>query len=567
MAYILTILILLFSFPVFAATYYADNSMAGDCTSSDYSIANRTCTGSDGNAYNTIAEAIAVATTASDVVSIRAGTYNVAVASGANNTTIQAYNAEAVLVDRVTVSHNYVTVDGITFKNAGLGDGSTAGIVITGTNNTVQNCTVTGVSLYTTAGSYGAKIGGSSNTVTGCTFNGGTNYVGTHTGSNDSADLVDSTKSWTVNELQGKYVQNYGQSGALKRVYNTSITSNTSDTVVATLSSSSDWDTGDIYMVGAGLYTVVWNVGTSNTFSNNTIKNLADTEKVFMFNGNCDNGTFVGNEIYSLQWSGTTYVHPDIFQRVKPTSGDYNCRYGLIHKNYFHDLDSQVGIFETDDANETIGWIFRNNVLANVTQAQMFADTIINNTYFNCGGGDSASDKRIVSIGDAQTAKNNVFIAANTTANLTGVGLPSSCTGTMSVENNYYGMVDYSQRDATVIGGTPTCSGTAADVRLGDDDPVNGGNPKFVAPYTDCVNNVCDFSLQSDSPLIGQGADLSGSWASADDYSGTSRPQGAAWDIGAYEYEASVTPGGPSSITGGGSGSAVGGGSGSISGN
>lgn len=56
-----------------AATIYVDGQLAGDCVGT-YSIANRNCSGSDGDAYNTLAEA-ANAATAGDVVVIRAGTY------------------------------------------------------------------------------------------------------------------------------------------------------------------------------------------------------------------------------------------------------------------------------------------------------------------------------------------------------------------------------------------------------------------------------------------------------------------------------------------------------------
>ena len=65
---------LLCASPVWATTYYADNTLVSNCTSGNYSIANRNCTGSDGNAYNTEAAAIAPLA-AGDTLYIRAGTW------------------------------------------------------------------------------------------------------------------------------------------------------------------------------------------------------------------------------------------------------------------------------------------------------------------------------------------------------------------------------------------------------------------------------------------------------------------------------------------------------------
>jgi hypothetical protein len=68
---------------------------------------------------------------------------------------------------------------------------------------------------------------------------------GTHTGSNNSATLVDSAAYWMTNELVGGYVYNVtdGSIGI--------ITANTSTVITATLSggTDNDWDTGDTYAI------------------------------------------------------------------------------------------------------------------------------------------------------------------------------------------------------------------------------------------------------------------------------------------------------------------------------
>jgi hypothetical protein len=55
-------------------------------------------------------------------------------------------------------------------------------------------------------------------------------------------------------------------------------------------------------------------------------------------------------------------------------------------------------------------------------------------------------------------------------------------------------------------------------------------DPKLVTPGS-------DFSLQSSSPAIDRGVTISGLTR---DYNGTARPQGGAFDIGAYEYVGTI---------------------------
>jgi hypothetical protein len=66
-----------------AATIYIDALMGSDCTSGNYSIVNRNCTGSNGNAYNDVQAAYA-ASAANDTINLRAGT---TIVSNASNTT------------------------------------------------------------------------------------------------------------------------------------------------------------------------------------------------------------------------------------------------------------------------------------------------------------------------------------------------------------------------------------------------------------------------------------------------------------------------------------------------
>lgn len=102
-----SIINLLFCTDLFAANIYVDKTLSSSCTAGNYSTQNRTCSGSDGNGYNTIQKAVNNMKTSDDIY-IRGGTYfeNVLVsASTAPNGTasdyasMQSYPGEWAVVD------------------------------------------------------------------------------------------------------------------------------------------------------------------------------------------------------------------------------------------------------------------------------------------------------------------------------------------------------------------------------------------------------------------------------------------------------------------------------------
>jgi hypothetical protein len=58
---------------------------------------------------------------------------------------------------------------------------------------------------------------------------------------------------------------------------------------------------------------------------------------------------------------------------------------------------------------------------------------------------------------------------------------------------------------------------------------------KEIVDWKNAANFIYDLSLKNNSPAINAGTNLSAN-IGALDYAGISRPQGSAWDIGAYEY-------------------------------
>lgn len=89
-----------------AATRYVDGNLGANCTSSNYSIANRDCSGTDGNAYQTVSEGVS-ATAAGDTLYIRGGNYTTASISMSYNsaltTTFSSYNNETVNISKSTI--------------------------------------------------------------------------------------------------------------------------------------------------------------------------------------------------------------------------------------------------------------------------------------------------------------------------------------------------------------------------------------------------------------------------------------------------------------------------------
>ena len=137
---LIIVFIIFMSNIAYGAIIYVDGGLTGDCTSKNYSIANRDCSGSDGSAYITIANAVSAASVG-DSINIRAGIYtenNISIGfSGPSMTTIQAYNSESVTINNSAIHLPTISLgiaaDDITFKD--LRFASLRWIEITGWTN------------------------------------------------------------------------------------------------------------------------------------------------------------------------------------------------------------------------------------------------------------------------------------------------------------------------------------------------------------------------------------------------------------------------------------------------
>lgn len=160
---------------------------------------------------------------------------------------------------------------------------------------------------------------------------------------------------------------------------------------------------------------------------------------------------------------------------------------------------------------------------------------IINNTF--AGGYNPAKQGNIILWGqqDNTIVNNNIFAAASVGV---GINCYSSGGGAAAANNNLIasGMALYN------TSGTYGGCNAAGNIALAVTGTATG-NPLFTNP------NANDFTLQSGSPAINAGLATN---APAYDYAGITRPQGSAYDIGAYEFQSfsdTTPPAPPSNVS------------------
>ena len=255
--------------------------------------------------------------------------------------------------------------------------------------------------------------------------------------------------------------------------------------------------------------------GNNHVFNNNIITGRQDADgdmDVFRVYGY--NITISKNDVSNF--SGGVREHLDFVQTFA-TVGDpnrtvYNV---LIDSNFVHDLVGQIGDIQCMLSPNIHDWTFRNNVFANITGT--FAVGIprvffYNNTFYKVSITHPFSFRIIEGThnGIEGVVKNNLFV--NCADGRTDAGWYGKQADTV-VDYNYVACGD---------------SFMPPDEYFDEIHGIEGGDPKFV----DISNNA--FQLKSDSPAKDSGATLTDFSVDKD---GTTRPQGSAWDIGAYEYQ------------------------------
>ncbi len=147
-----------------AANIYVDGLLGADCLTGNYSIAGRNCSGADGNAYNTVQEAVDVVN-AGDTIHVREGTYAERVkmtrsGTAADRWTLRNYGSEEVWIDgeyhssnqrmyAIHVQASYINIVGINCKRTTRqGIYGFLGKHITVSDLTIRSCNGAGIGLY-----------------------------------------------------------------------------------------------------------------------------------------------------------------------------------------------------------------------------------------------------------------------------------------------------------------------------------------------------------------------------------------------------------------------------------
>ncbi|MDT8282133.1 MAG: hypothetical protein RQ982_04885, partial [Gammaproteobacteria bacterium] len=262
--------------------------------------------------------------------------------------------------------------------------------------------------------------------------------------------------------------------------------------------------------VGPSIYVPINAKGSNQTISHNLFKDMVDPERVMEING-LTNSTISNNEVSNITYNGANGAHVDIFQYWVSSEPTQNV---IIENNYFHDLQSQIGDLVDSTTANTI--TFRNNVFANMYEGNsaMFGGSphmkIYNNTFYRVGNGVQPLLFNYAPGANNADIRNNIFYNCGNSNNMGWYGT----NGTNVIKDYNY-----------VANGS-----NAAKSGFSEAHAVNGGDPAFVAAYTNCVANKCDFHIKSSSVVAGKGTAISGVLT---DLSGITRP--AAPSIGAYE--------------------------------
>lgn len=283
--------------------------------------------------------------------------------------------------------------------------------------------------------------------------------------------------------------------------------------------------------------------GDSNVFYGNR---LIDSDTVDWFRTFGRSNIVSGNICSNAYISGAGSEHPDFFQ-VFGNQG-YGATSTVIEGNTVIGMDgeSQLCMLTSSDMPDVHSFTFRNNLFIGVSAKGTMAVRDVhwyNNTFIRCStnfftGGPiliftSATNETVTNFvwnsGHGGRAFNNAFLDCGYSTNLNG-GWYSFATYLTNVQADYnfvakdnYKAVDVDAMQRPV--GDP---GGWDPFKWWENNGVNGGNPLFVG--------ALDFQLQSGSPLKDAGTNLT----FTTDLFGVSRPQGAAWDMGPYEFVAPV---------------------------
>jgi len=284
---------------------------------------------------------------------------------------------------------------------------------------------------------------------------------------------------------------------------------------------------------------VLNNTGTKTTdciFENNIIYNgTGDVWRLF------GSGHIIrNNEVYDLREEGW---HADIFQVYDSNlERSYDI---IVENNYFHDSTGSMCMMLGNGYSEIRDWTFRNNIFYNVggvCQVGWPGFKFYNNHFLESGKNTAGpllfryyEQRGEYPVGGHRTRIfNNFFIGSSSSPDGDGIGWYHFADRPRDILTDF-------QADYNYVTKTPTANYASKSGFSGQETHgINGGDPKFV----DYSNK--DFQIKKTSPAIDAGTSIS---SFNYDKIGILRPQGAGWDIGAYEYKGeSASPSQPRNL-------------------
>ncbi len=268
---------------------------------------------------------------------------------------------------------------------------------------------------------------------------------------------------------------------------------------------------------------VVMSTGTKTSnvlIENNTWENIEGDALRFFGEGH----VFRNNLVRNVRETGW---HADIFQ-VYDNNEEQSWNM-LIEGNRFLDSTGSLCMVLNEGASRIGDWEWRNNLIVNVDGVCQIAAPyfkFFNNTFVDSGN-NTAGPLLLRYYGDSEYAfahdtqiMNNLFIGCGSYPDGEETGWYHFADRPV---DEFYGLVaDYNYVTKSAVAGYQSKSGFSGE----EAHSINGGDPRFENPTSG------NFRVSEDSPAVDTGTAIAGFALALD---GTVRPQGSAWDRGAYE--------------------------------